>query len=525
MALWTVKQDFPGQVVAMIFVWLLMWTVQVVFFRPGEGLESFYHCHLKPPTEILNKHMSIGFTVPFLPLISQSFVGAEQIGLLTTAFALTGVLNSIFVYVIAYYIQCWITKLHLSDVSTLCTLSGYASDSNGPNAADEADAQATCGALPKDALRILEDGTRSTDAAASLSMTASRRIILATRVWIQHHVFLILSILLFLVLGVPLSYLRDNDLFLDTGFLFIMWLTFTSAQARLKQHITSHMQQRHYHPQQAQQRSVGLTALATLLNPVLWTSLFLVCYGFAKSCIRQEPTALVVARFKTNNTISDIIAHHIDLFDISDIATSILNAGIVSWGLKLFEYRHQIVSRGGLTVLITSSIVAIFNIIAWPLLAHRIGVRPAASNLSFAARSVTIALSIPAMGSLGGDASVNAVGVVVNGICFQLAAGFLVGGQGIHSAMGRTDDDAAKHHERQQTELTLAHGDDLATVAAGVTIGINAAAMGTAHLYEQNRKAAPYSALSMTMFGIFTVLFTVSSPMVEWLVASVGGGS
>lgn len=37
-------------------------------------------------TEILNKHMSIGFTVPFLNLISQSFAGAEQIGVLTAAF-------------------------------------------------------------------------------------------------------------------------------------------------------------------------------------------------------------------------------------------------------------------------------------------------------------------------------------------------------------------------------------------------------------------------------------------------------
>lgn len=30
--------------------------------------------------------MSIGFTVPFLNLIRQSFVGAQQIGLLTAAF-------------------------------------------------------------------------------------------------------------------------------------------------------------------------------------------------------------------------------------------------------------------------------------------------------------------------------------------------------------------------------------------------------------------------------------------------------
>ncbi len=39
------------------------------------------------------------------------------------------------------------------------------------------------------------------------------------------------------------------------------------------------------------------------------------------------------------------------------------------------------------------------------------------------------------------------------------------------------------------------------------------AAMGTAYLYEDGSRAAPYAALSMTMFGVMTVVFTSIRPL------------
>lgn len=51
--------DFPGQILAMMFVWVMMWTVQVVFFKPGEGLELFYHRHLKPPVSVQSCRWSL----------------------------------------------------------------------------------------------------------------------------------------------------------------------------------------------------------------------------------------------------------------------------------------------------------------------------------------------------------------------------------------------------------------------------------------------------------------------------------
>lgn len=563
-------------------------------------------------------------------------------------------------------------RKHISDVSTLCTLSGYASDSNGPNMPHTEEGEGADDGRPEDALRALESGSGGSATAQPSPSSLFRRWILgAGWTWLQQNIFLTSSFLLFLLIGLPLSCLRHNDLFLDLGFLFTVWLTFTSTQTRVKQYIAQSHCPRQNHILRNRR---FLTALGTLLNPVLWTSLFLLCYGLAKSHIRAESTAAVVARFKTNNTVADLIAHHIDTSYLNhipsssstsssttpsprfplgagDVATSILNAGIVSWGLRLFEYRHQILSRGGLTVLLTSALLALFNVLAWPLLVRALGVRPAASDLSFAARSVTIALGGPAMDSLGGDAGVNAVGVVVNGICFQLVAGLFVGVGGdsgggfertskkwmtvvkdrlrmvISSSRPATGAGSVRHdadlrehqsdtekgqdllmpphpppilarprrdnrdnnvnglpyssdatHGDEQSPLQrnptpspgaqdLRHvvsqlrdgearpsshlhnnnnnnntndlttddrastarddnndddDDDVSTVAAGVTIGINAAAMGTAHLYEQNSQAAPYSALSMTMFGVFTVLFTVRSPMVDWLIGLVG---
>jgi putative effector of murein hydrolase len=61
----------------------------------------------------------------------------------------------------------------------------------------------------------------------------------------------------------------------------------------------------------------------------------------------------------------------------------------------------------------------------------------------------------------------------------------------------------------------------VSTLAAGVTIGINAAAMGTAHLYETNSDAAPYAALAMTVFGVATVGFTMVAQLGGWVASMV----
>lgn len=49
---WAAGLDFPGQIAAMMFVWIVMWASQVLFFKPDGGLEWFYHRYLRAPVSL-----------------------------------------------------------------------------------------------------------------------------------------------------------------------------------------------------------------------------------------------------------------------------------------------------------------------------------------------------------------------------------------------------------------------------------------------------------------------------------------
>lgn len=61
---WAAGLDFPGQIVAMLFVWLVMWAIQILFCRPGEGLEWFYYRYLRAP---VSSNLLDYIPAPFLP--------------------------------------------------------------------------------------------------------------------------------------------------------------------------------------------------------------------------------------------------------------------------------------------------------------------------------------------------------------------------------------------------------------------------------------------------------------------------
>lgn len=50
---WAYGLDFPGQIVAMVFVWLAMWAGQAALFKPSQGLERFYSQHLRAPVSLV----------------------------------------------------------------------------------------------------------------------------------------------------------------------------------------------------------------------------------------------------------------------------------------------------------------------------------------------------------------------------------------------------------------------------------------------------------------------------------------
>ena len=389
----------------------------------------------------------------------------------------------------------------------------------------------------------------------------------AFRAWLGRNPMLLLFWFLTFTVGIPLRYAVHHDASLAAFLLFATWFTMLEIQAAVK-------------------RSEGLapwvrTILTGSLNAVLWTSFVMMSYIYIDAAISDRALGNMLDTLQTKTTLSHLLLHSVNggvdaegnklnlSMAAGDIAQSILNAGLVAWGLKLYEYRRQLLSRAGLTVLIVSSILAIGNVALGPLFTHAIGLGPASRNIAFTARSVTIAMGAPVMTTMGGDASLNATMVVISGIVYQMGLGFGLGSwleKTIFSCFvkkeqqptaNNTEDKpkgAMTEPKASQTELLTVPGlrpltfdveaqrtpattartttttpakeegmNDPHTVAAGLTIGINSAAMGTAYLYEVGSEAAPYSALSMMALGVMTVGFASIRPLAEWVVASVGG--
>lgn len=455
------------------------------------------------------------------------------------------------------------------------------------------------------------------------------------------------SLLAIPLVGIPVSLAAHNDTSLDTFILVFLWTGTLAAQAAVRRTSFS------FGLKTNQGRARARSVLATLLNAVLWSSLGTIAYLAAKASARHYTIDDALSAFSTGTTLADVIAgtSHGGRLGAGDLAAAVLDAGIVSWGLKLFECRAQLLSRAGLTTLIVGAVFAVANIACGPLLVHSMGLASPAKELSFAARSVTLALAGPAMTNLGGDVGLNAAMVVFNGIVFQVAMGLGVCrwasrvltaaedrwqqcseavagelsregtpdssircrmGSGCWRSQSETESDtdsdtetatdidtdgesrpvtaenASQEIQKPAAALTVSpsgdqdvektagqsalssssssssssspassrkrtvsytrcgdscvvhvhmrggaasldelnsigvEDDSPGTVAAGMTVGINAAAMGTAYLYEDASRAAPYAALSMTVFGVMTVVFTSIQPLASWVVMHVG---
>ena len=392
------------------------------------------------------------------------------------------------------------------------------------------------------------------------------------RIWVLYNPLVLLCWLCTLTLGVPLRYFAHHDVPLATSLLFSVWLTTLALQSSIQSSPSLLPSLR--------------TLLSGLSNAVLWTALATVAYAFADASLSARPLATVLDTLQARTPLSSLLfrAATTTATDITttrttitagDLATTLLSSGLVVWGLKLYAHRAHLFSRAGLAVCTVSSALALGNLVCGPLMVGRLlgagvgsstqppgdaehedpGGRGAATALAFAARSVTIALAGPVMGRLGGDAGLNAAMVVGSGIGFQMGMGLGVGrwvegwfvrgmgrvGGGRRTAReveGREGSGGGDTETEGETRARTRTGEgdvaavraaalravnDPQTVAAGITVGINAAAMGTAYLYEVQSEAAPHAALSMIALGVMTVVFSSIPPLARWVVASVAG--
>lgn len=313
--------------------------------------------------------------------------------------------------------------------------------------------------------------------------------------------YVILCLVGIIGIGIPLELVVHDGRALDGFSLWLCWLVAIRLQRTLKSSnlFGSNVRCRH--------------SLATMVNPVLVTTLLMLGFTRIRGLLKgRRGIAKVLGDFSSGTplyTIWTAVASDSLMpdsptpwFGAGDFALSLLECGIVAWGFKLYECRKQLFSMSGISTLLFSTTAAAGNVFLSVMLARALGLQPEES-LAFAARSATLALAKPSVKALGGNVALNATLVVSNGILGQLMYPVLLDKLSVPTVQPEPQDKAGEGK---------IDDDGPVTVAAGTAIGINGAAMGVSYLYEVKSRAAPYAALSMTMFGVMTVVFTTLEP-------------
>ncbi|KAH6693505.1 hypothetical protein F5X68DRAFT_227917 [Plectosphaerella plurivora] len=534
--------EFLSSILGMMLVFLAMEMLNKVC----NGTSRLYKDHVKPKVDFLNRNMGLGFPVPLVAIDSDDSLGGLGIGRVIGAFITTNAIFWVLVFVLALgfaigiaalvwapktkaspscrpdYRSSWLstTETHRisypapifarrhSDATTLQnTMAGYSTDKE---AAMGVDARAvsvyfTDSDCPTLIPRLDRGLSLPEQPSGAIPTTSS----VAQFTDMSTMYPILLSLFSLFVVGIPVSVVTGDHRLLDGCMLWFVWITSCRVQrglASISGSSTSTVT--------SQTKRVA----TTLLNPVLLTTLSMTAYTRARSSATSVPLHEVLDTFSSGTSLSELWSNrvnpaayplkpqHAAFFGAGDAALAVLEVGIVVWGFKLHECRTQLASRAGLSVVLVSGAAAALNVFISTLLGKGLGLA-APESLAFAARSTTLALARPAVAAFGGNQVVNAALVVSNGILGQLLYPFVLGRLGLDQREKETTT------EDESTE----DEDDSRIVATGTTVGINGAAMGVAYLYECKNRAAPYAVLSMTVFGVMTVVFSAVEPFTATL--------
>ncbi|KAL7619697.1 hypothetical protein AAE478_010239 [Parahypoxylon ruwenzoriense] len=236
----------------------------------------------------------------------------------------------------------------------------------------------------------------------------------------------------------------------------------------------------------------------TYLHPVLLSSLATVLGLWFLGLVRGAPLASTLALYRTGFGYQELWAGSASggsrkLPGAGDVFASVLDAGIVAFALPVYAYRREL-RRHLLAILAPNVAISVASLFAYPRLCYALGIG-ARRSLAFAARSLTLALAIPAAANLGGDVNTVAALAIMSGI-----VGTLVG-------------------QRLLAMLRIPEDD---YVTRGVTLGANSSAIAAALLLRTDPRAAALSILSMSLFGTITVMFTSIPPITAAIQSLVG---
>ncbi|KAG9259114.1 uncharacterized protein F5Z01DRAFT_25965 [Emericellopsis atlantica] len=507
-----VSIPFFASIIGMLAVFFLT----TGFHLFNKRVESFYNASLKQKINFINTHMAVGFPIPLVMLDQSEMLDATQIGYIIANFLVTNVVSWTVTFAIGFLALHGYAILHdkwearsqtpaserplmapppvinlsfVGDGSTSNELHNPSSGTPSPFRNENTPATSVL-----DLAAPLSESTATTSKAPS---SRRERRTTVHKIFEQYPSLLAMSFLL--AIGVPVAAARGEVRVLDGCAVWFSWITTVRMQRLFK---TSSA---------CAKRPRLKNTIATTLNPVLLTTLLLTGYIHLRAVASPlYDLSQVQKLFSRGNSLyavwtasvlqEPIASNKGAYFGAGDAALAFLEVGIVVWGFKLFECRKQLWSVAGVFTVTVSIGIAAANVFLSVGSAHLIGL-DGPDSLSFAARSVTLALAKPAIETVGGNLAVNAAVVVSNGILGQLVYPFVL------DRMGVRTDSAEKEDDRGLNEP-----DDPLTIATGIAIGINGAAMGVAYLYGTRSHAAPYAALSMTVFGVMTVVFTTVEP-------------
>ncbi|TDZ40707.1 hypothetical protein CTRI78_v010174 [Colletotrichum trifolii] len=524
------RLQFLSTIFGMIMVFFVMLVCQLVW----QSTDALYRHHIKSKVDFINSNIGIGFPVPLIAISFTSILDAGGIGRIIGNFLTTNVMFWILVFLLSWAAFVGATRIPVMKAScfhrrnvdlenrsgqpgtaiaapdVLPPASRHSGSTTLNGTMTEYNTDKDAGSIPNSrtvsAYFTDSDCPSTTLPPPAVDLDPERGLPNNARVdgenhgepaWIAWMTVLypiVLSGFLFLAVGLPVFVASGDDRLLDGCMLWFAWISTTRLQrafARSKFLVESPSFKR---------------TITTLLNPVVFTTLAMLAYTRAKSAATGEDVDEISYKFSCGTSLSGIWTEMAlepgsfrpgdYWFGAGDAAVSLLECGIVVWGFKLFECRHQLHSCQGLFVVVVSFFMAGVNVFLSVLLSIAMGLRTPEAY-AFATRSTTLALSRPATLVLGGNTVVNAALVVSNGVLAQLILPFLLPKLKIDTHAG---DDKEKG------------SDSAVTVAAGMAVGINGAAMGVSYLYDIKSRAASYAALSMTVFGVMTVVFAAVEP-------------
>ena len=233
------------------------------------------------------------------------------------------------------------------------------------------------------------------------------------------------------------------------------------------------------------------------LHPVLTSSLLTFLSIWLLSLAHTQTLTQALHAYSTKTRYLQLFNHpppnNLRLPGAGDIFSTILDVSIVALALPMFQYRSEL-RRHFPAIVLPNLLIATASLFGYPSLCYAIGISSQRS-LSFAARSLTLALATPATANLDGDLNLVAVLCIMSGILGVLIGPWLL------------------------KKLKIPEDD---YVTRGVTLGGNSSAIATALLLGSDPRAAALSSLSMSLFGTAMVGLT-SVPIIARVVGGLVG--